>query len=208
MSCHEVVEVGAYVLGASPPDEQSRTERHLGTCATCHDEYVRLAPVVTLLARLDADEARRALEPGRDHSSRRRRVLLAAAAVALVVALGGAVRSALPVGGSGGAATATTTVSAVDPVSGVRAQARLEPLGSGTQVSLHLVGVPAGVQCHLVVRAADGRSQTSPSWPSSYGSTVQVPETTSIAPADIASLDVVTADDSVLVHLQPGSAGG
>ena len=101
--------------------------------------------------------------------------------------------------------TATTTMSAVDPVSGVRAQARLEPVGTGTQVTLRLVGVPSGVQCHLVVRATDGRSQASPSWPSSYGSTVEVPETTSIASADIASLDVVAAEDTVLVHMQPGS---
>jgi len=115
------------------------------------------------------------------------------------------VRAALPGGIPAGPVTASTSMSAVDPVSGVRAQARLEPVGNGTQVTLSLVGVPAGVQCHLVVRATDGRTQTSPSWPSSYGSTVEVPETTSIASADIASLDVVTADDTVLVHMRPGS---
>jgi hypothetical protein len=57
MRCDEIVEAGAYVLGALAPGERAAYERHLATCAACREEVAQLAGLPGLLGRLDPDTA-------------------------------------------------------------------------------------------------------------------------------------------------------
>jgi hypothetical protein len=57
MRCTQIVEAGAYVLGALPPAERAAYERHLPGCLTCRDEVSDLAGLPGLLGRLDSGTA-------------------------------------------------------------------------------------------------------------------------------------------------------
>ncbi|HEX8084145.1 MAG TPA: zf-HC2 domain-containing protein [Solirubrobacteraceae bacterium] len=54
MSSHLVHELGAYVLGALPDDEEARVREHLARCDECRQEHGRLAGLVPLLDLADA----------------------------------------------------------------------------------------------------------------------------------------------------------
>ena len=49
MNDHEADLVGAYVLGALPPDEEAAFEAHLAECAVCRQEVAELRDVVDVL---------------------------------------------------------------------------------------------------------------------------------------------------------------
>ena len=53
MRCTQVVEAGAYVLGALAPAERSTYQRHMATCDECRAEVTDLAGLPGLLGRLD-----------------------------------------------------------------------------------------------------------------------------------------------------------
>ena len=47
--CPQLVDLGAFMAGALPPDEHVRFAVHLGTCADCQAEATALAPVFAML---------------------------------------------------------------------------------------------------------------------------------------------------------------
>lgn len=137
--------------------------------------------------------------------NRRRRALLAAGAALSAAGVVVAVLSGT--GASGGhtdavgARPGAITLSRTDPATHVSASMDLTAESWGTSVRLRLAHLPPGVVCRLVVHSREGRSETSGTWASDYGSgaTLTIPASTSISPQDIVGLDVVTAQNSVLV---------
>jgi anti-sigma factor RsiW len=56
-------ELGAYVLGALPPEEEAREREHLARCTECRQEHGRLAGLPALLDLAEAEPDRAAVEP-------------------------------------------------------------------------------------------------------------------------------------------------
>ena len=63
MRCEHEHDDGAYVLGALSPAEKARYERHLATCVICRDAVAEVAALPDLLARLDAADFAKLLDP-------------------------------------------------------------------------------------------------------------------------------------------------
>lgn len=229
MNCGKSMSLGVYVLGAMDPDERARTERHLEDCPSCRDELGRLAPLPAMLSRLDVNDVApivgaptvAAPFPSGQSSTpnvarpaahgawglRRVRTLVAGAVLAAAVVAAVAVRPVFDNGTPPSSAPAPTSLSAVDTGTGVRATAVLTAQSQGTHVALRLLGVAPGERCHLVIQSGDGHTETSGSWTTSYTGGVEVPVSTSFAPADITGLQVVTADDRILVQLNNRPTG-
>lgn len=143
--------------------------------------------------------------PVRHRRRQRRRGVLTAAGLALaacVVAL--SVYAAVGRDGTpSGSALAAATWSATDPTTHVSASAAITPEAWGTQFELKLGGLPAGITCHLVVHAKDGRSETAGTWGSGYAASAWVPASTSISPSEITGLDIVDGTGGMLVQVPP-----
>jgi Putative zinc-finger len=133
---------------------------------------------------------------------RRRGRLMRTAAVAAALLLA----AVAVVGGplldrDGGNEPAPLTAAASDLRTGVHGAAELSREPWGTRVDLNLAGVRPGEHCRLVARAAGGRSEVAATWRAGYLGTADVPGAVSIPPERLRSLDVVTADDRVLVRM-------
>ena len=63
MRCEHEHDDGAYVLGALSPAERAAYERHLATCSFCREAVADIAVLPGLLARLDAGEFAKLLDP-------------------------------------------------------------------------------------------------------------------------------------------------
>jgi putative zinc finger protein len=222
MTCPRTVALGAYVLGALEREERAGLGAHLETCEICREELDRLAPLPGLLSRLTVEEAEvlettaaGPAEPEGAHSSapleralfavarerrRSRLVRVAAVAAALLIAAVALLGGPLP-GDDGGDGPATFTAAASDHRTGVRGSAELTREPWGTRVELSLAGVRPGERCRLVARAAGGRSEVAATWRADYLGTADVPGAVAIPADRLTSLDVVTADDRVLVRL-------
>ena len=227
MTCPRTVALGAYVLGALEREERSALEAHLETCGVCRDELDRLAPLPGLLSRLSVDEAEllATAEPGPAEldtaepepaetsapleralfevaRERRRSRMLRAAAVAAAVVLAAVALVGGPLlGGDGRDEPAPLTAAASNLRTGVQGSAELSREPWGTRVELRLAGVRPGEHCRLVARAAGGRSEVAATWRAGYLGTAEVPGAVAIPADRLRSLDVVTADDRVLLRM-------
>jgi hypothetical protein len=173
-------ELGVYVLGALAPADRSTLDQHLTSCHRCREELAALAGLPALLRRIpSADAAKLCDEPsagtsmsvdvpeqsltwmlGRVARVRRRRSWLNAAAAVLIavmaVALGlqawqRAQPVSAPVGGRG-AAIAT----GFSPVTRAAVTVRYSARAWGTQMEIHVTGIPAGTSCQFWVISATG----------------------------------------------------
>jgi hypothetical protein len=134
----------------------------------------------------------------RRRRSRRLRAVAVAAALALaaLAALGGELLredAAEP--------PASLTATASDARTGVQASAELTARPWGTRVDLRLAGVRPGERCRLVARAVGGRSEVAATWRATYLGTADVPGAVAIPPERLLALEVVAADDRVLVRM-------
>jgi len=132
---------------------------------------------------------------------RRRSRLMRAAAVAAALVLAAVALVGGPLLDDGGDNAAPLTAAATDPRTGVHASAELTREPWGTRVELSLAGVRPGQHCRLVARAAGGRSEVAATWRAGYLGTAEVPGAVAIPADRLTSLDVLTADDRVLVRL-------
>jgi hypothetical protein len=207
--------VGAYVLGALEPGDRAEFESHLSGCAACRAELVRLAPLPGLLHHITladfedvpepdlspAEEPAVVVELPREQPAprTRRRFAALAVAAATVVALGFGVvfvvRSQLQPDPAG------VSWSATDPASGVGVDVELTDRPWGTEVRITLRDVPSGKPCKLVVRGRDGSKETAGWWSTSPVAGEVIPGSTSIDLAHIATVDIVTDDNRVLVSV-------
>jgi hypothetical protein len=60
---HPLHDLGAYVLGALPPEEEASVREHLARCTECRHEHGRLAGLPALLDLSEAEPDRPAFEP-------------------------------------------------------------------------------------------------------------------------------------------------
>jgi hypothetical protein len=228
MTCPRTVALGAYVLGALEREERARLEAHLETCAICREELDRLAPLPGLLSRLTLEEAEvletpelgpapseHSLQPEAGYSAapleralfavareRRRSRLMRAAAVAAALVLAAVVLVGGPLlDDDGGDGPAPLTAAASDLQTGVHGSAELTREPWGTRVELSLAGVRPGEHCRLVARAVGGRTEVAATWRAGYLGTAEVPGAVAIPADRLASLDVVTDDERLLVRM-------
>lgn len=211
MSCSAArVALGAYVLGSLSPAERSAVDAHLSGCPACREELALLAGLPGLLGRLterDVVAGPVRPQPGllerllaevalRRRRARRRRIVLAAAAVVLALGIGG---TAASLRGEAPRPRMITVEGA--PIGAPAVHASFGVLGRpwGTEVTLRLRGVAPGERCRLVALARDGRTEVAGSWRASYRDGITVTGATSIDPADLRSLRVVTFAGQELV---------
>jgi hypothetical protein len=129
---------------------------------------------------------------------RRRATEISAAAILLGIVLAGTVFGGLWGSGDG---TSATVASATNPSTAVRADVRLKPDGSGTELALQLTGVPPAEHCRLVAVDAQGRQQVAATWVATYKGRATVTGHTSLQPNEISRLLVVTTAGRMLVQV-------
>ena len=217
MNCPMMMSLGVYVLGAAGTAERRRLEAHLSGCQECQAELTRLAPLPGLLSAIpesmrkpapapahQARPARRTLTHGRIG---RGRWAAAAAACAAAGVSGGLWLSA----GVGGHQAAPLTVTGANPATDVSATATLTATSWGTSIELRVSGVPENVECRLIVRSRDGRTEVTGAWDAWQRGALDIPASASWLPSDIVSLQVATPTKSLLTistgH-QDAAAGG
>ena len=131
---------------------------------------------------------------------RRRWVIAAAAALVLLLSVGGVLGFTLwhptPAG---------VTWSAANPANGVSGSAQLVGQPWGTELHLTLAHLPANERCMVVLHTVDGRTEIGGWWTTTGAENTPVPGSSSFALDRIDHLDIVTADQKVLVTLsRPG----
>ena len=203
----------AYVLGALSPEERAAFEEHLENCPSCSRAVQQMAGMPGLLSRADLDandEPPAELLPtllrtaGRE---RRRRLLItgggwaaaAAASIALVLVLvlGRAAVAVTP------AATPLETMSSVNgsPLTG---QVGLVGVAWGTKIELKCTYPEGFSDNEPYVLVVHGRAQTGTeqigSWKLVPGHTATMNASTNVAVDDIASVEVRSANEQVLVY--------
>ncbi|QSR25304.1 hypothetical protein CFH99_06660 [Nocardioides aromaticivorans] len=225
MSCSYAHLDGVYVLGAMAAGERADYERHLSGCDECTRALRDLAGIPGLLGRVKADVVEQlgpaepvppTLLPSMVAEARRsrgrRRVLRAVVGTAAAVLLAFV---ALGIGTTIGDDSPPTTPGAADPE--LAAAQRMAPLGTessgwvsltgrrwGTRIDLTCTyeGPLRGEETYvLVVRAADGRSEQVGTWRTEPGEEVHVTMATALAPAEIATVEVQTANGYSVLRL-------
>jgi Putative zinc-finger len=143
----------------------------------------------------------RLVEAARAERTRRRRRWVAGISAAAILL--GVLLSVPLSGGWWGQSrgTAATVASATDPSSSVRADVRLRPDGSGTELALRLTGVRPAEHCQLVAVDAQGRQQVAATWVATYEGRATVTGHTSLQPHQITRLLVVTDAGRTLVQV-------
>jgi hypothetical protein len=202
MTCPMMMSLGVYVLGAADSAERRRLEAHLPGCQECQTELRRLAPLPGLLAGLPASfreatpsplrqagQARRAPTHGRA-----RKRWAAAAAACLAAGVGGG----LWVSGVGGSQATAVTLAGTNPATHVTATATLTATSWGSSIQLQVSGLPENVECRLIVRSRNGRSEVSGAWDAWQKGPVSIPASASWLPSDIASIQVATSAESLV----------
>ena len=181
-------ELGAYVLGALAPADRSMLDQHLTSCQRCREELAALAGLPALLRRIPpADAAKLCGEPSAENSMsvdvpeqslasmlgrvarvRRRRSWLTVAAAVLIAATTAALglqawpRTApvsAPVGGPGAA-----IAMGFSPVTRAAVTVRYSARAWGTQMEIHVTGIPAGTSCQFWVISATGHDIPAGGW--------------------------------------------
>lgn len=206
MTCHTMLSLGVYVLGAADPKERRRVEAHLPTCPACQAELARLAPLPGLLAGVPlglrpvtAGRPVTGIVPGDGQRGASRRGVSAghwwrAAAAACVAGVAGFLTGlSLAPGSTPHPAAAGIVLTGWSRTSHVTATARLTETSWGTSIDLRLRGLPQNVVCRLVVRSRTGATEVSGVWDSWKRGVVEVPASTAWRPSGIASLEVLTA---------------
>ncbi len=202
------LDLGAYLAGALEPEERAALELHLPTCRGCQAELGHLAPLPGLLRRLEPADL--AVARDRPPPSLREGVLSAAAARrraerrSLRMWRGAALAGLV-------AAAAVTAVLVVPAGSSPAPQLALEPVALssargtadihvrpwGTQIILHLSGLPAGADCEAWVVTAAGRTPIG-SWGPTASRLADIEVATSLRPGQL-QLQVTTSTGRALL---------
>ncbi|QRP48934.1 zf-HC2 domain-containing protein [Amycolatopsis sp. FDAARGOS 1241] len=139
-------------------------------------------------------------------TGQRRGLVLVAAAVVAVVALGGGVvigrQTAPETSTQQVAVPGTRDVSATNAATGASLTASVVPAPGWVRVHVSVKGIPAGERCKLVVTAKDGAQWDAGSWLVSEKWSTQgfgLDGSAVVAPADVASVGIVTLDGRDLV---------
>lgn len=215
----------AFLLHALDEEEAAAFEDHAATCEACHASVADLRGVLPYLIGSDEDLLDAGPEPAppptllprlleEARRTRRRRSVRVAAGAAVAAGLGAAAAilafTLLPGGapehsGDPGAvpARAMTPLRAVP----VRATAALQPTPWGTRVTVHCRyaggGVPTGGYAYgLTIRASDGTSLRLGTWTLMPGRDLTFTSGTALPRAEIAAVDITTAEGTPLLELR------
>lgn len=225
MSCSYGDWDGVYVLGALSPADRLEFERHVQDCEGCAAAVRDLAGLPGLLGRVDEGAVsgqgpEEGLPPVPDtvlprlrreiRSRTRRRLVgtgLLAASAAAAVAL------ALPVVDGPSGTPAPDTSSAARPMTPLRggpmrARIALEPVAWGTRLDLvctyaptsYVEGRPAG-SYRLLLHTTDGGVERVGTWRPVPGRAMRLSAATAVSRADIASVEVQTAQGRPVLRL-------
>ncbi len=213
--------IPALLSGGLSPSERTGLQHHLRGCESCRDELVELAALPGLLARLRPAAAGPGHGPGertvddrpdpgarqrlvdemvRARSRRRRRSGALALAAALVVVAGAGVgvtrlRQPVPPPVVAGPVLApmTATVAAQGAPAVTGAVAAVDK-SWGSALSVTVTGGKPGERLKLVVIDSEGRAETVAWWVTG-AKTVRCEGSTSVRRAEVAEVQVRTADD-------------
>jgi hypothetical protein len=86
-----------------------------------------------------------------------------------------------------GPAAIALKVSGADAATHVSATATLTAMSWGTSIQLQVRGLPENVECRLIVRSRNGRTEVSGVWDAWAKGPVSIPASASWLPSDIAS---------------------
>jgi hypothetical protein len=100
--------------------------------------------------------------------------------------------------GAAGPAATALKVSGADAATHVSATATLTAMSWGTTIQLQVRGLPENVECCLIVRSRNGRTEVSGVWDAWAKGPVSIPASASWLPSDIASLQVATTARSLV----------
>jgi hypothetical protein len=195
------------LLAGRPPDD--RTRRHLAGCPDCAREADRLAPLPDLLD-LVRDPALRPVDDqppaellerllGQVRRRRRtRRLALGAAAAALLLPAGLAGWHEL---GESRAPDATRAVAAgadpvvvrrvADPATGAWMTVELRAAARGSDLTVSVGGLPAGVRCRLLALTRTGSADVAGSWTASAADTWTVHGSVAARSQDLTAVQIV-----------------
>lgn len=211
----------AYLLGSLPSEERRRFERHLAECDECSGALAELVGLPGLLAKVPSEDAEAMLEyaptvapnllpklAGHVARSRRRRRRLM---LGLTV---GAVAAALVVGAAIGPGLVATVF---QPEPATIALVLQPVTASPLEASIRLVEEQWGTRIEMECRYGDGDAYAAPAdyamyvtdaagddvriatWTAAPGSTATPSATTSLALAQILSVDVRSVDDGTVL---------
>jgi len=207
MACPGVTQLGAYVLGSLPADERAALDAHLLDCPVCAAELSELETLPPLLDRLSIDDVTAespvapddlfdrvagAIDRDEKRTRRNRRILAAAAAV--VVAGGTAIGINAA---TGGGHPAWHTFQA----SSGQVQMHVDLVGetTGTQLRVHVAGLPDDEHCRLVAVSRSGERDPAGSWTATYSGGADVTAWTSYRPDQLSRLVLLGTDGQRLV---------
>ena len=169
MTCPETAPgLGAYVLGALPPDERLQFEQHLAGCPICAAELAEFAGLPAVLDRVRPEDLQlqpmtpspglydRVAAAARPQPAGPRRWLLVAAAVLAVLGAG----IGIVVWQSG---PDVRTASASDGP--VQATVSVSEAGDGSALDVRVAGLRPNETCWMVAVDENGVRHTAGSWP-------------------------------------------
>lgn len=199
----------AYVLGALSPEDRAAFETHLKECPDCARSVQELAGLPGLLSQVGPEYVE-PLEPPVDllprmaRSARkiRRRRNFVTCGVGTVAAAAVAVAVLLPTaGGDGGSGTAMVPLASA-PVQATAAVAAVSG-GSRVDMSCEYRGANHGADYLLVAVRSDGTESELATWWADPDHTAKISLDTSLAPADITSLEIRSTSGVPLLRWRP-----
>jgi pyruvoyl-dependent arginine decarboxylase (PvlArgDC) len=227
------LDLAVYVLGAIGPADRALVDQHLASCRRCQEELAGLAGLPALLGKVPAAEAaricgERATAEGTDRLApgmlldtmlgrvarvrRHRRRRLAAAAAVLVAAAAAAWGPQLlhpaaqppPPPARQWAATA----SGFSPKTRAAATVRYTARAWGTELGVHVTGIPAGTTCQFWVVTSRGQDVDAGGWVIIAGQQhVWYPASTPVRVTSLRGFEVTSAGKIlVTVQAHPASA--
>lgn len=214
-------ELGVYLLGTIDPAGRSAVDRHLADCVRCREELAGLALLPALLQRVPvAEAALLGSGPGRDaggppqellnsllvrvsrlRGRRRLRLSVATAALIIAIAAGWAWQAAQPAARPSGQAAhpRAATAGGFDRETGAGATVRYAARAGGTQLEVHVTGIPVGTTCQFWVTSTAGQSIPAGAWAVLPGQRhTWYPASVPVPPASLSSFDL-TSGGKVLV---------
>lgn len=219
--------LGVYVLGAMDPADRAKLEQHLTSCPRCREELAGLAGLPALLRKVPVaravmlcseaggDRVTAAAAPGqllgtllgrvaRGRRHRRWRLAAAAAVLLAATATGWGLQAwppaaQLPVpAGSRWAAAAV----GFSPATGVGATVRYTARAWGTQLEVHLTGIPSGTTCQFWVTASGGQDVAAGGWAITVGlQHTWYPASAPVPVSGLGSFEVTSAGKTLVTVL-------
>jgi predicted anti-sigma-YlaC factor YlaD len=141
------------------------------------------------------------LERRGGHVVRLRHARVVVAALMLVVGcmMGAGMGQAVPGAAAAWSASAGPAAPKADPDAIVTASVLVATAPWGSAIHMVIKHVPDGYECTMVVVASDGRREAAATWWAPTHGTFTVPAATSIAPAEISSIEVRLPDGTLLI---------